>query len=75
MKTYFYEGPVLEFDKIIANRWIGSTRATSDKKARCNLAHQFKMENGRVARCKITIPGKLTIIEGADDPNGRDRYV
>lgn len=75
MKTYFYEGPVLEFERIVSNRWIGSTRAASDKKARCNLAHQFKMETGRTARSKITIPGKLTTIEGADNYNGRDRYV
>lgn len=69
MKTYFYDGPVLEFDKIVANRWSASTRAVSEKKARCNLAHQFKMEYGRVARSKITIPGKLTI-KGDDQHNG-----
>lgn len=69
MKTYFYDGPVLEFDKIIARRWSASTRAVSEKKARCNLAHQFKMEYGRVARSKITIPGKL-IIKGDDQHNG-----
>jgi hypothetical protein len=75
MKTYFYNGPVLEFDKIIASHWIGSTQASSEKKARCNLAYQFKMENGKVARSKITIPGKLIIIEGAENQNGGDRHV
>lgn len=53
MKTYFYDGPVLEFNKVIANHWIASTRAVSEKKARCNLAYQFKMENGRIAQSKI----------------------
>lgn len=72
MKTYFYNGPVLEFDRIIANKWSGSTTATSEKKARCNLAYQFKMEYGRVARSKITIPGKLTVIEGDDEYHGRN---
>ena len=70
MKTYFYDGPVLEFDRIIANHWRGSTIAVSEKKARCNLAYQFKMEYGRVPRSKISIPGKLTIIEGDENQNG-----
>lgn len=66
MNTYFYNGPVLEFDKIIANHWSGSTRAVSEKKARCNLAYRFKMEYGKMPQSKISIPGKLTIIEGDD---------
>lgn len=69
METYFYEGPVLEFDRIIANHWSASTRAVSEKKARSNLAYQFKMEFGREPRSKITIPGKL-IIKGVEEHNG-----
>ena len=64
MKLYHYDGPVLEFDKIVANHWSASTRAESEKKARSNLAYQFKMENGKVPRSMITIPGKLNIVEG-----------
>lgn len=64
MKLYSYDGPVLEFDRIIANRWKASTRATSEKKARSNLAHQYKEQYGKVPRSSISIPGKLTIIEG-----------
>lgn len=67
MKLYSYDGPVLEFERIIANHWKASTYAESEKKARCNLAHQFKLQHGRVPRSKIYIPGKLTIIEGEDD--------
>lgn len=66
MKLYHYNGPVLEFDKIVADYWSASTRAESEKKARSNLAYQFKMENGKVPRSVITIPGKLNIIEGDD---------
>lgn len=66
MKLYSYDGPVLEFDRIIAEHWKASTRAESEKKARSNLAYQFKMEYGRVPRSKITVPGKLTIIEGGN---------
>lgn len=69
MNVYFYEGPVLEFDRIVANHWSASTRAISEKKARCNLAYQFKMEYGREPRSKITIPGKL-IIKGDEQRNG-----
>ena len=67
MKLYSYDGPVLAFDRIVANRWKASTLAESEAKARCNLAYQFKMETGRVPRTKITVPGKLFIIEGEDE--------
>lgn len=69
MKLYSYDGPVLEFNRIIANHWKASTRAPSEKKARCNLAHQFKQEYDRVPQSKITIPGKLTVVEGKDSNN------
>lgn len=69
MKMYFYDGPVMEFDRIVANHWSSSTRAETEKKARSNLAYQFKMQTGRTSRSKITIPGKL-IIEGDEQHNG-----
>ena len=69
MQLYFYDGPVLEFNRIIADHWSGSTRANSEKKARCNLAYQFKVEYDREPRSKITIPGKLTI-KGDEHDNG-----
>lgn len=42
MAVYRYDGPVMEFDKCISNRWQGETTASSEKKARSNLAYQFK---------------------------------
>lgn len=66
MKLYSYDGPVLEFDRIVANHWKASTRAETEKRARTNLAHQFKRETGRAPRSKITVPGIL-IIEGEDE--------
>jgi hypothetical protein len=65
MALYLYDGPVLEFDKIIANRWQAQTYAVSEAKARSNMAYQFKKEYGRVPRSKITLPGKI-IVEGVD---------
>lgn len=72
MNLYTYDGPVFEFDRLIADHWIASTRAPSEKKARCNLMHQFKMQSGRVPQTKIIIPGKITIVEGDDQYNGRN---
>lgn len=65
MNLYSYNGPVLEFDRYIVNRWKGQTYATSESKARSNLAFQFKRETGRLPRTKITLPGKI-ILEGDD---------
>lgn len=61
MKLYSYDGPVFEFERIVANRWKAQTYAVSEKKARCNLAYQYKQQHGRVPRSRITVPGKLTI--------------
>ena len=71
---YTYNGPVLEFDRIIADHWVSSTRAESEKKARSNLAYQFKKQSGRTPQSKITIPGKLNIIEGDEQHSGGNRH-
>ena len=59
MTLYSYNGPVLAFEKIVANQWQAQTYAVSEAKARTNLAYQFKIETGRVPRTKITLPGKI----------------
>lgn len=71
MTLYSYDGPVMEFDKIISNHWRGQTYAVSEAKARTNLAYQFKKETGRVPRTKITLPGK--VIKEGDVNNERTR--
>lgn len=65
MNLYSYDGPVLEFDRIIANRWQGQTYAVSESKARSNLVYQFKRNYGKVPRSKIALPGKIKI-EGVE---------
>lgn len=60
MKLYSYEGPVMEFNRCVANKWCSSTYASTEKKARNNLAYQFKKEYERSANAKITLPGKIT---------------
>lgn len=61
MNRYMYDGPVMEFETCIANHWQGSTYAASEKKARSNLAYQFKKKNNRIAGAKITLPGKIVV--------------
>ena len=62
MYKWFYDGPVMEFDILVADHWKGETVAPSEKKARSNLAYQFKKKNNRVAGTKISLPGKLMMI-------------
>lgn len=59
MDRYTYNGPVMEFNRCIANNWTGATYAESEAKARSNLAYQFKIATGRTARTRITLPGKI----------------
>lgn len=63
MNQYTYDGPVMEFDICIANRWQGTTYAASEQKARSNLAYQFKKKNNRIAGTRITLPGKLRVMQ------------
>jgi hypothetical protein len=63
MNQYYYEGPVKEFDMCIVNNWEGRTLAVLEKKARSNLVYQFKKEYKKGINTKITLPGKLELIE------------
>jgi len=63
MKQYSYDGPVMEFDRCIANRWKASTYAISEKKARSNLTYQYKKRNNKLPNTMITLPGKLILIK------------
>lgn len=60
---YIYDGPVMEFDKLVMDRWKGETIAPSEKKARSNLAYQYKTKNNRVPGIKVTLPGKIKMAE------------
>lgn len=62
MNLYLYDGPVMEFDRCIANRWKGFTYAASESKAFSNLIYQYKKKNGKQPTAKITLPGKLKCV-------------
>lgn len=52
MNQYDYEGPVMEFDRCISNNWKGTTFAPTEKKAKSNLAYQYKKKHGKIASTK-----------------------
>ena len=59
MTRYVYDGPVMEFDTLLTDRWHGETVAKTKTKAMSNLAYQFKKNHGRLATAKITLPGQI----------------
>lgn len=63
MPLYCYDGPVKCFENIVNPHWKGSTYAETEKKAINNLKHQYKRETKRSVSSKITLPGKLVVIE------------
>lgn len=62
MHKYFYDGPVLMFGTCIHRKWVAETTAPSEAKARSNLEFRFKKEYDKAATAKITLPGKLKIV-------------
>lgn len=66
MKRYLYSGPVMEFERIITNKWEASTVAQSPSKARSNLTFRFKKEHNKATNSKISLPGKLVVVEEED---------
>ena len=63
MNRYTSDGPVMSFENCVDNRWKGQTNAVSEKKARCNLTYQWKKENNYMVNAKITLPGKIRLVE------------
>lgn len=63
---YRYDGPVMEFDRCVANRWTGKTYAVSEAKARNNLTFKFKKESGKSPQTKISLPGKIYKTKGGN---------
>lgn len=59
---YRYDGPVLEFDKLVTDHWKGETFAISEGKARSNLIYQYKQKNNRNTGIKVTLPGEVKMV-------------
>lgn len=60
---YIYKGPVLMFGRVIADSWEAETMATSERKAKSNITYQFKKDNHILAGTKISLPGKVVLVE------------
>lgn len=63
MHRYIYDGPVMVFNQCVENNWHGETIAPTEQKARSNLVYQWKSGNNKVAASKVTLPGKVQIVE------------
>ena len=59
---YVYDGPVMFFDKLVADHWKGETMAPSEQKARSNLAYQVKTKLKLIAGTKVTLPGRIKMV-------------
>ena len=60
MTKYSYDGPVYQYGKCVDPRWKGQTMAISEKKARSNLAYQWKKQTNQMAYTgPIVLTGKL----------------
>lgn len=66
MNEYIYDGPVMEFGRCINARWVASTYAVSENKAKNNLMYRCKQDHGKLPNSKITLPGKITVVERRD---------
>ena len=62
MNTYEYDGPVFLFDQLIASKWYGQTRATSEAKAKSNLEYQYKKKHGYLPNAKIHLKGEIVMV-------------
>lgn len=59
---YQYDGPVLYFDKLVADHWKGETMAPSEQKARSNLTYQAKNQMKLIAGTNVKLPGKIKMV-------------
>lgn len=59
---YAYDGPVIFFDKLVADHWRGETMAPSEKKARSNLSYQAKKQLNLIAGTNVKLPGKIKMV-------------
>lgn len=63
MPRYIYKGPVMEFNTLLAFFSEGATVSPSQISARSNLTYQFKKRNNRIAGTRITLPGKIMMVD------------
>lgn len=63
MSKWIYKGPVMVYITLASSYRVGETIADSKKKAKSNLAYQFKQIANRSAATRVTLPGVLTEVK------------
>ena len=61
-RKYVYDGPVMFFNKLVADHWKGETMAPSENKARSNLSYQAKKQLNLIAGTDVKLPGKIKMV-------------
>lgn len=59
---YVYDGPVMFFDKLVADHWRAETMAPSKQKAKSNLSYQAKRQLNLIAGTRVTLPGEIKMV-------------
>lgn len=59
---YAYDGPIIVFDRLVADHWKGETLAPSKRKARSNLAYQAKQQMNLLACANVKLPGEIKTV-------------
>lgn len=62
MGKYIYDGPVMIFERCVANNWRAETIAVSPSKAKNNLKFRYKKEHNMIASSKVDLPGQVRLI-------------
>lgn len=70
-RKYTYDGPVIYFDRPVADRWKGETMAPSESKARSNLTYQAKKALNLIAGTNVKLPGNIKMEKQEVKNNGR----
>lgn len=60
---YIYDGAIMVFDKCVESNWKAETMAPSEKKAKSNLTYQAKRYLNAIAGAKVTLPGKIKMVD------------
>lgn len=62
-KLYIYEGPVMQFNKIIQEFYRNGTQAASEARALANLQFSYKKKMKLAPSSKIELDGRYLRIE------------
>lgn len=59
MYKYIYDGPVMVFNQLVTDQWVGETLAVTKRKARSNLMYQCKQALGLSGSAAVIMPGTI----------------